>query len=63
MIFNLLGSRHTLLSHQATWIATKLTDGMLNGPLFAMCCAMAAMFFTLTHAQVYVGIWTPHADY
>ena len=45
MIFNLLGNRHTLLSRQATWIAAKLTDSTLNGPLFAMCCATAAMFF------------------
>ena len=63
MIINLLGSRHTFLSRQATWIAAKLADSTLNGPLFAMCCATAAMFFVPAHAQVYVGIWTPHAYY
>ena len=61
MIFNLLGSRHTLLSRQATWIAAKLGDSTLNGPLFAKCCATAVMFFAPAHAQVYMRIWTPHA--
>ena len=43
-----------LFNHQATWLATKLADSTLYGPLLATCCATAAMFFVPAHVAVFM---------
>ena len=35
-MFSLYGNSQTLLGRQATWIAAKLADSTLNGPLFVI---------------------------
>ena len=53
-MFSLLGSKQSLLGGQATWIAAKLADSMLNSPFLVICCTTAAMFCVPAYARLFM---------